>query len=121
LTTRWDGIQMKDMDGWAESGTRRIQITLGLCSEPIGLTVRKYIPIEGDVLARHWVDGTVKKTKTLEPYAIANIHAAAAEFRQYIDTNAFQCIDSVLANSEPLIRETYNMAKRHLRSATVRT
>jgi hypothetical protein len=55
----------------------------------------------------------------LEPYAVASVFAAATEFRQYIDANAFQAIDHALANGDALIKETYNMAKRHLRSAAV--
>lgn len=110
---------MKDLDGWADEERKRIQITLGICPEPIELTVRKFIPKEGDILMRNWVDGNTKKTKILAAYAIDDIAAAAVGFRQYIDANAFLCMEQILANSETLVRETYAMAKRHLQTAAV--
>jgi hypothetical protein len=110
-------MKMSDISMWANSETRRIEITLGICQEPFAVTVRKFVPMKGDSLERSWYDGPTRKSKMIEPYGMARMSAAAVDFQRYIDANAFQCMEHVLAGSDVLIQETYAMATRHFKSA----
>jgi hypothetical protein len=106
---------MRDIGDWASQEVRSIQMAQGISSEPICLEVRKFMPRDGDVCDRHWVDHQVKKSKPLEPYALADVEKTAAEFKEYIWNNAVTAMKENLAlqKSDPLIQETYGWAIRH--------
>jgi hypothetical protein len=114
-------MKMSDISTWANTETRRIEITLGLCQEPFAVTVRKFVPIIGDSLERSWYDGPTRKSKMIEPYAIARMSVVAVDFQRYVDANATQCMEHILAGSDVLIQETYAMASRHIKSAPAST
>lgn len=120
-TDRWPVMKMSDISTWANTETRRIEITLGLCQEPFAVTVRKFVPIIGDSLERSWYDGPIRKSKMIEPYAIARMSVVAVDFQRYVDANATQCMEHILAGSDVLIQETYAMASRHIKSAPAST
>ncbi|KAJ2903846.1 uncharacterized protein MKZ38_009229 [Zalerion maritima] len=120
LTKRWESnsLQIHNVGDWVTSASeiRTIELTLGICDEPIRLKVRKFAPKDGDVVHRHWVDGALKKKKELQPYALADVGATAKYYHDYVGKN---CVDSFLklaANKDPLIQKTYQMAVRHYRN-----
>lgn len=120
FTDRWPVMKISDISVWENNEIRRIEITLGICKEPFAVTVRKFVPELGDSLERSWYDGATRKSIAIEPYAMAKMAAAAVDFQRYIDANAIQCMEHVLAGSDILIQETYAMATRHFKSAQAR-
>ena len=121
LTRRWNKAQMKDVGDWADGHIRKVRITLGTYSEAMEFEVRKFIPREGDVLDRNWVDGTVQKSKRLEPYGFADIHKACESYKSYIEKHALEAmaVDLATRESDPLIQETFAWAHRRCRSLLV--
>ncbi len=101
---------MADVMVWETPDIKFIEVSHGLCQDPIKLEVRKFIPADGDVLERKWVDGQVHKTKQVEPYAIKNMTMAAQEVRRYISENVHPCLVTFLEDHDRLVRETYLLA-----------
>jgi hypothetical protein len=120
FTKRFPELKMQDITGWASADIRMsILRKANMPGFGIRLKFRKFVPIEGDQLERHWVDGKTKKSAKIEPYAFADMEETAQEFRRVVDETAFEWIDKLLANSDPLIQKTYTMAKQYLFSAPV--
>lgn len=77
---------------------------------------RKFVPVAGDKLERKYMDGKVKKTVKVPPYAILDMEETAQDFRRVIDDAAFDCIDGILdqRHSDELICNAYDLARQHL-------
>jgi hypothetical protein len=103
-------MKMVDVVDWESPEIKFIEVSHGFCQDPIRLEVRKFVPEDGDVLDRKWVDGQVRKTKRVEPYAIVNMTKAAQEVRRYIYNNVHACLTIFLENHDNLVRDTYLLA-----------
>lgn len=107
---RWNNKRMIDVVDWESDEIKSIKVSHGLCQDPIKLEVRKFIPEDGDVLDRKWVDGQTRKTKRVEPYAIVSMSKAAQEVGRYIISNVHSCITTFLEGHDSLVRDTYLLA-----------
>jgi hypothetical protein len=103
-------MKMKDITDWANPRTRTIYVQSDVCPVPLKLDVRRFTPNVRDSLKRGWMDGTKKKFKQTEPFAIVNMANAAKDMKDYIDQNVFICMEYYLRDADPLIKETYNFA-----------
>lgn len=117
LTQRWDdGDSPRDLDDWdpSEPAARLIEVRSGVCGEPIVLSVRYFIPKEGDILDQN--------SSMLKPYAIESISTAAEGFENYIRCNATASMEYTIAKNvlSPLICETFSAALAHHDSLDVR-
>ena len=112
---------MKDVGDWADGSIRKVSITLGTFREAMEFEVRKFIPREGDILDRCWVDGTIQKRKSLEPYCFADIHKACESYKAYIEMHALEAMADGHATREAdaLIQETFGWAHRRYVSLQV--
>lgn len=110
---------MNDVSTWADSEIRTIQITQDYSPRPLALQVRRFAPIEGDMLSRYWVHGSIKKSVMLPPYAIANLKEAEKSYKEYITNEGKHFFLSTLDPKERLLWETYNMAMGATRNAMV--
>ncbi|KAK3331053.1 hypothetical protein B0H66DRAFT_613055 [Apodospora peruviana] len=102
-----------DTQEWASKEIKTIDITLGICEEPVALKVCKFTPQDGKVLVRTWLEGSVDKD--MPPYALADMRSTACWFREYVTRNCLQptTLGLALQNSDPLIQETYKAAIQH--------
>jgi hypothetical protein len=123
-TCRYPKLEIKDVSSWASPRIREFIIRESIFpSYKFKVKHREFIPIQGDKLERKWMDGTKKKSVDIPPYAILDMEQTAKDLRQLIDNTAFECIDEILegTNSDELIRNTYDMARQHVRRAPVLT
>lgn len=125
FTKRWEGTSMQDVDLPSSSDRRFIEFKIfythnpsypELYHEGIRLEVRKFVPIEGDVVDRKWTWNGRGMVTSLAPYALHSIHDSAKAILRYIEEHAFNAITTCVASSEPVIRCTYQMAIDHWRS-----
>ncbi|PKS11056.1 hypothetical protein jhhlp_002817 [Lomentospora prolificans] len=109
LTERWQGFTLRDVSEWVGEDTRTINITLGICSIPLVLQVRKFKPRTGDVTYRCWRDGNNEKRVELAPYALASIKGTTQSLKEYLNANALKTLEAGCRdqNNDQLIRETY--------------
>jgi hypothetical protein len=112
---------MIEITDWADSDLKKIKISQDLCPIAFEVVVRKFIPVKGDSLQRKWTDGKIRKAKDVPPYAIENMAKTAVRMKKFIEENTDSAIDYLLADKEPLLRETYAMAKRYVKTAPVCT
>jgi hypothetical protein len=66
------------------------------------------------------MDGKIKKSAKIPPYAFASMEETSQEFKRTMDETAFEWLDKLLVDSDPLIQKTYSMAQQHLFRAPVR-
>ncbi|KAL2113315.1 hypothetical protein VUR80DRAFT_4640 [Thermomyces stellatus] len=121
LTKRWHGFDMKDIDDWVTPECRTIQLSLGVCSTPITIRVRKFRPIPGDVTYRCWRDGNVTKKTDIEPYALENIRESAKDVIAYLYNNAVKSLVALSKDESmsSITRETYRQAVQHYNALRV--
>jgi hypothetical protein len=103
-------MEMSDISTWSDSEVRTIEITQDFSPNPLALRVRKFTPVEGDMLSRSWVHGSIKKSVMLPPYAIESLKEAERSYKQYIDKEGTQFFLSTLDRDDKLIWGTYDMA-----------
>jgi hypothetical protein len=107
-TERWPDKKLKNISTWASPQTRIIHTTEGFSALPLELEVREFIPVEGDVLRRHWYtsDGT-KKSVDVPAYAIVNVDSARQAYIQYINQGAAEFFKGWLKDRDNLVVKTY--------------
>ena len=110
---------MTEITEWATPDLKTIQISLDLCPEPFVVVVRQFVPMEGDILQRKWTDGKTRKFKDVPPYAIQNMEETALRLSRWIKDNLDAAIGHLLSEKEPILRETYSVAKTFAASALV--
>jgi hypothetical protein len=85
-TQRWPDRKLKDISNWASDHTRIICTTEGFSAASLDLEVRQFVPIEGDVLDRHWfLPGGIKKSIQIPLYAIAYVEPAKRGYIEYVN------------------------------------
>jgi hypothetical protein len=100
-----------DISTWASDKTRSIQTTEGYSSVPLNLKVREFVPVEGDVLHRHWwTPARVKKQVLVPSYGLSNVAAAEQAYKDYINRGGAEFFKGVLNKKDRLLWETYSMA-----------
>jgi hypothetical protein len=103
-------MEMNDISTWSDSEVRTVEITQDFSLNPLVLRVRKFTPVEGDMLSRSWVHGSIKKSVMLPPYAIESLKDAERSYKEYIDKEGAQFFVSTLNRNDKLIWGTYDMA-----------
>lgn len=103
-------MKMIDVVDWESPEVKFVEVSHGFCQDPIRLEVRKFVPEDGDVLDRKWVDRGVRKTKRVEPYGIVSMAKAVHEVKRYISENVYPCLITFLGDRDRLVRETYHIA-----------
>jgi hypothetical protein len=109
-TTRFQTMELNDIDNWDSSDAKTIQITYDYSPHPLILQVRKFKPQEGDLLHRSWKHGGVKKSVFIPPYAIASFEAAEKTYEDYINQDGEYFFDTTIDKSNKLLRETMSAA-----------
>lgn len=111
---------MVDIADWASTETKKILITQDIdCTPPCYLKVRRFVPAEGDAMARKWKNHGVEQEFLCTPYAIADMKEAARTLSSYVDETMEQAIQYYTFGKDKLLRDTYQMAYSHSKSAEV--
>ncbi|KKA31138.1 hypothetical protein TD95_000576 [Thielaviopsis punctulata] len=108
-TKRWAGT-MDNIDTWAGDEVRVIFISGGYTRAGVPVKVRKFKPVVGDKVVRTWVSNGVKKSVDIPTWAICDIKDAEAQYDRYLARGVAECLDTVLQERDPLLRETYHIA-----------
>ncbi|PMD58388.1 uncharacterized protein K444DRAFT_532135 [Hyaloscypha bicolor E] len=118
-STRWQDLQLKDINVWASSETRTIKLTQDYVATPLTFQVRQFVPLESDMLDRRWAHGSVKKSVTLPPYAFANMREALEIYKDFINREGTRHLYSILDRNDGLVWATYGTAIKASNSPTV--
>ncbi|KAF2092916.1 hypothetical protein NA57DRAFT_49246 [Rhizodiscina lignyota] len=114
FTFRWPVMKLKDINKWAGTEVREIQLQSDVCEIPFTVSARRFLPIAQDSLKRGWMDGKIKKFKDTTPFAIVNMASAVKDMKEYIDKNVLGCMKYFLQDTGTLVKETYDFAVKHM-------
>ncbi|QBZ65804.1 hypothetical protein PoMZ_12768 [Pyricularia oryzae] len=93
---------------WQDSEVKTIELSLGLCPQPMSFQVRRFVPGENDALSRTWIDpGGRSRSTPLAPYAVADIPEAVSHIKQYIRNNS-NCFVEAVRHSHPAVQLVYS-------------
>jgi hypothetical protein len=114
-TRRWspkslDDKKLDDISTWSSGEIKMIQVTEGYSLRPLALQVREFVPIEWDLLQRHWVANGFKKSVTLPPYAIVDLAVAETAYWGYINQAGAEFFKRALNYKDKLLWATYDTA-----------
>ena len=79
------------------------------------IEVRKFEPVEGDMLYRSWVVEGVKRKVWIPPYAIVDLEKAKQDFEDYTKRETDQFLKNAIDYKASLLRATYSIAVETLR------
>lgn len=119
-------MDLVDITEWADEEIRTINISLDFLYAPLEVRVRRFVPMEGDLLDEIWVGKDGNPTRfAVPPYAILCMTEAASSMAQMIDKERANFIRSVLdrldlSNEHLLLSTTYTEAFGHAIRAEVR-
>jgi hypothetical protein len=118
-STRWQDLQVKDINVWASSEIRTIKLTQDYVATPLTFKVRRFVPLESDMLDRRWAHGSVKKSVALPPYAFVNMKEALNVYKGFINQEGTRHFQSILDRNDGLVWSTYGAAVKISNSLTV--
>lgn len=99
---------------WQNSEIKTIELSLGLCPQPMTFRVRQFVPGPNDALSRTWVDpGGRPRSTPLAPYAVTDIPEAFLHIQQYIRNNS-NCFVEVVRQSHPAVQLVYSCVPHQL-------
>jgi hypothetical protein len=114
-------MELEDIALWESMDIKRIEVTQGFTTQPLTLSVRKFVPLEGDMIHKTWNAGDVQKKVLMPTYAIVNFQQALQAWARWINDEGTHYFDTLLDTSpgHKLLRETYSMAIWTSNHATV--
>ncbi|KAK3366145.1 hypothetical protein B0T24DRAFT_536019 [Lasiosphaeria ovina] len=111
VTERFLYTDMKNVD--IQTGSHiTISMSQGLCKKPMKLRLQEFIPNEGDILYRKYIDNGVWKKHHTQPFWLSDITQTAMEFEVYIKENALDGLLEVSKDSDWIVKETFTMIHR---------
>jgi hypothetical protein len=107
-------MKLTDITKWADSEARTISVLSDVCSVPCNLKVCRFVPTPHDSMYIGWMDGRVKKFKETIPFRIVNMSNTINDMKEYIDTHVFEAMEIIPKDADPVIKETYSFARKHM-------
>ena len=96
------------------------EVTSRLCKTPMQLRVRRFQLREGDITIRRCSENEDVKEQKLQPYCLADIDEAAAEFESYIYENTVDGLYEAAKGSDELVKATFYMIAMECRATNTR-
>lgn len=120
FSRRWQSMDLVDITNWAADEVRTIEVTQVFLDAPYKLEVKRFIPVEGDLVTEVWTDAKgVVRTHDIPPYALANMEKAAQTIQKFFDDSIGTYITAVVGQLDPLLWSTYMLAFKHAAQANV--
>jgi hypothetical protein len=124
FSKRWKSMDLVDITDWADEEVRTIHISLDFLEAPFPVHVRRFVPVEGDLLEETWVDKNGnQKMWPVPPYAIVRMAEAADAMGEMIEKQVGNYITSLLGGGtgtgHDLLWQTYLEAFRYAGVAPV--
>ncbi|OTB14989.1 hypothetical protein K445DRAFT_61587 [Daldinia sp. EC12] len=116
-STRWQNMNIVDIDGWASDEIKTIVISQIFLDAPWTVKVREFVPVEGDLLEEKWESNGVIRTHPIPKYGLADMNQVAEMMQDWTDQNVFKYIEGSVSKLDDLFWETYMMAFRHPQKA----
>lgn len=121
FSQRWKSMDLVDIKDWASDEIRTIQISQTFVDARYEVKVRKFIPLQGDMLAQRWKKEGRIVTFDIPPYGLANMKEASKSLSTMVERNIAAYIQKTVGNdgSHPILWGTYLMAFKRIQTAPV--
>ncbi|KAI7783038.1 hypothetical protein LA080_012633 [Diaporthe eres] len=114
-TRRWkDTTMAPDICQWDSPDVKIIRLTEGY-ADGVQLRVRRFVKQSGDRLHRTWFENGEEKRWYIEPYALADLEGARAQYDNYLKAGLNGMLKALLGPKEKLLWRTYEHAIRRLK------
>lgn len=113
FSERWSWAKAENLTTWdLNSSVDVIQMTQDFVAKPLTLRVRRFVPIEGDVLHRQWFDKKLNKKKmvNIPPYALVDLVEVEKEYFDHVNEGGAEFFYGILDANDTFLRSTYSMA-----------
>jgi len=114
-------MDLVDIKNWASPEVRKIclcPIYLG-GKAPYEVEVKRFVPVEGDMLEEKWISNGVTKTHPIPPYALSSMKKSAEVLLYFIENSIGTYISETVGHMDDLIWHTYHFTFRHGNNAKV--
>jgi hypothetical protein len=109
-TNRWNSNISDPIDKWASEDIKAIQVSDGYSDCVLELSVRQFVPQEGDKLERSWHYGGATRSVTIPPYALMDLEQGKAAYMTHIHSSMNQTFANVIQRAGGLLYWTYMQA-----------
>lgn len=120
LTRDFTHSMVVDISNFSDNLVYNIEMTQGLCRDPVRLRVRRFQPKDTDVSVRRYMDGGRAKTQDAGAFCLADVERTAKEFGEYLERNALEGLEEAVKGSDDIVRDVFAMIAVHYRSLSVR-
>ncbi|KAL4911528.1 hypothetical protein BDW74DRAFT_143075 [Aspergillus multicolor] len=110
FSRRWQSMEIVDITDWASSEIKTITLSQIHVDAPYNVQVRKFIPIEGDMLESTWSSGHYVRRHPMPQYALADMEGAAETLKWLTANYVGAYIKYEVGNLDLLIWRTYYFA-----------
>ncbi|OAQ90852.1 Zn(2)-C6 fungal-type DNA-binding domain-containingprotein [Purpureocillium lilacinum] len=111
-TRRWTNSITDPIQKWASSDIKIIHVSAGFSRRVIELQARRFIPQDGDKLARTWDYQGTRRSAAIPPYALVDLEATKSAYELHIQDIMNDSIRHVLDRPDGLLYKTYFRAVR---------
>lgn len=122
FSTRWQDMDLVDIQDWASPEVRKIRLCQIYLDEraPYEVEVKRFVPVEGDMLEVQWTSNGITKTHAIPPYALSNMRESGRVLLNFIENNIAAYILGTVGHMDDLIWRTYLFAFKYGQIAKVR-
>ncbi|KJZ78316.1 hypothetical protein HIM_02354 [Hirsutella minnesotensis 3608] len=117
-TRRWTNSITDPIQKWSSSEVKIIRVSAGFSDRCIELQVRKFIPQDGDKLARTWDYNGTKKSVAIPPYALIDLESTKLTYSSHIQDIMTDTIQRTLERPDSLLSRTYFRAVQLIRTSS---
>ncbi|KAJ6446009.1 pre-mRNA splicing factor clf1 [Purpureocillium lavendulum] len=118
-TRRWTNSITDPIQKWASSDIKVIHVSAGYSRKVIELQVRRFIPQDGDKLARTWDHQGTRRSVSIPPFALIDLEATKSTYERHIQDIMSDTIRNVLDCPDGLLYKTYFRAVRLTQDPTM--
>ena len=119
LTREFTHTMVVDISNFTDNLVYNIEMTQGLCRDPVRLRVRRFQPKNTDVSVRRYMDGGRPKTQDVGAFCLADVEKTAKEFNEYLERNALEGLEEAVKGSDDIVKDVFAMIASHYQSLSV--
>ncbi|KAH8879556.1 hypothetical protein GQ53DRAFT_834024 [Thozetella sp. PMI_491] len=115
ITNRFKHTELVDLFDYADPHVRTLEISQGICKNPIRVIVRRFKASGDDNLSRVVAVDMMNRpiAYPLAPFCLSDVELTASDFKKYLNDNALEGLVDSTERSEDFIKATYRMIVQH--------
>ncbi|KAK3906363.1 hypothetical protein C8A05DRAFT_40787 [Staphylotrichum tortipilum] len=113
LTREFTYTMVVDVPGSRDNLIYNIEMTQGLCRDPVRLCVRRFQPKDTDISYRRYMDDGRPKKQDAGAFCLADVERTAKEFNAYLERNALEGLEEAVKGSDDIVKDVFVMIAAH--------